>query len=214
MRLHLNGDVLDCAPRHLIVAGYTGRDERATRAHIEELAAIGVPEPPTVPAFYRLDPALLTTEPAIAVDGGNTSGEVEPVLIRHRGRHYLGVGSDHTDRDIERADVGAAKAACPKPLGDRVVALPDDTSWDAIRVESSVDGRRYQSGRLSALRTPADLLGRLAGALGDLDGDLVVFAGTLPLLDGAFVPGSRWRLALTVDTTTLTCHYETKRRAS
>ncbi|WP_067460187.1 DUF2848 family protein [Actinomadura macra] len=215
LRLRFNGGELECAPRHLIVAGYTGRDEAAARVHIEELAAIGVPEPPSVPAFYRLDPGLLTAEPVIAVAGGNTSGEVEPVLIRHRDRHYLGVGSDHTDRDIERTGIAAAKAACPKPLGGEVVELPDgEAAWDAIRVESSVDGNRYQSGTLAELRTPGDLLGRLADAVGDLDGDVVVFAGTLPLLGGVFAPGRRWQLSLTVGATTLTCEYETKWRTS
>ncbi|MFI0480173.1 DUF2848 family protein [Actinomadura sp. 9N215] len=204
---------LRCAPEHLIVAGYTGRDATATRAHIAELAAIGVPEPATVPAFYPLDPGLLTGRPTIAVAGGNTSGEVEPVLVRHAGRHYLGVGSDHTDRDLERTDVAAAKAACPKPVGDRFVELPADDSWDGVRVECSVDGRPYQSGLLTELRTPSDLLARLAAAFGDLDGDLVVFAGTLPLLNGGFVPGRRWRLTLTAGDTTLTCDYETERRA-
>lgn len=37
----------------LIVAGWTGRDEAALRHHIEELAAIGVPRPSSVPVFYR-----------------------------------------------------------------------------------------------------------------------------------------------------------------
>ncbi|QXJ22261.1 DUF2848 family protein [Actinomadura graeca] len=214
MRLRLGAGDLECAPRHLIVAGYTGRDEAAVRAHIEELAAIGVPEPPAVPAFYRLDPALLTMEPVVAVDGGNTSGEVEPVLIRHEGRLYLGVGSDHTDRDIERTGIAESKAACPKPLGGEVVQLPDGDAWDGIRVESSVDGRPYQAGTLATLRTPRDLLARLAEELGELDGDVVVFAGTLPLLGGAFVPGRRWQLALTVGATTLTCEYETKWRTA
>ncbi|TMR00530.1 DUF2848 domain-containing protein [Actinomadura soli] len=213
LTLLIGEDELRCRPRHLIIAGYTGRNEAATRAHIEELAAIGVPEPPTVPAFYPLDPGLLTVDPAITVAGANTSGEVEPVLVRHAGRHYLGVGSDHTDRDIERTDVAAAKAACPKPVGHRFVELPKDDAWDGVRVECSIDGRPYQSGTLAELRTPTDLLDRLAAEFVDLDGDLVVFAGTLPLLDGGFVPGRRWRLSLTIDGTTLTCDYKTERRA-
>ncbi|MFI0409148.1 DUF2848 family protein [Actinomadura sp. 3N508] len=213
LTLRVGADELRCSPRYLIVAGYTGRDEAATRAHIEELAAIGVPEPLSVPAFYPLDPGLLTSRPAITVAGRNTSGEVEPVLVRRAGRHYLGVGSDHTDRDIERINVAGAKAACPKPVGGRFVELPEDDAWDGIRVECSVDGRPYQSGSLAELRTPTDLLDRLAAEFGDLDGDLVVFAGTLPLLDGGFVPGRRWRLSLTIDGTTLTCDYKTERRA-
>ena len=38
----------------LIVAGWAGRDAHAIEHHIEELAAIGVPRPSTVPLFYRI----------------------------------------------------------------------------------------------------------------------------------------------------------------
>jgi Protein of unknown function (DUF2848) len=201
------------APR-LIIAGYTGRSAAAVAAHIEELAAIGIPRPTSVPVFFELDPALVTTNPVVEIAGANTSGEVEPVLIRHDGRLYLGVGSDHTDRDLERTDIAASKAACPKPVGHQVVALADDLTardWDAISVESSVDGRPYQRGTLDALRTPADLLSRLTSTLGEIGGDLVIFAGTLPLLTGQFRPGRRWRLSLQLNADSSLNHvYEVK----
>ena len=181
-----------CTTRELIVAGYTGRDAGAVAEHIAELAAIGVAPPATVPAYYDLDPGLLTTEPVIEVDGVASSGEVEPVLIRHAGDYYLGVGSDHTDRDLERSDIGESKGACPRPSCPEVIALPGGVAgldWDAVCVESTVDGMQYQSGTLAALRMPADLLGGLTDALGGITTDLVVFAGTLPLLHGRFIPG-------------------------
>jgi hypothetical protein len=134
------------------------------------------------------------------------------VLIRDNGRHYLGVGSDHTDRDLERADIAASKAACPKPVGHQVTALPDDLvalNWDAIDVESDVDGQPYQRGSLAALRTPTDLLSRLTSTLGELGDDLVIFCGTVPLLTGEFRAGRRWRLQLKLDpNTSLTHSYE------
>ena len=37
-----------------VVAGWTGRDKAALDHHIEELAAIGVPGPSTVPLYYRV----------------------------------------------------------------------------------------------------------------------------------------------------------------
>jgi 4-hydroxyphenylacetate 3-monooxygenase len=196
----------------LIIAGYTGRDAAAVAAHIEELAAIGIPPPASVPAFFELDPGLVTSDPVITIAGSNTSGEVEPVLIRHDGRHYLGVGSDHTDRDVERTDIAASKAACPKPVGHQVVALPDDLGaldWDAIEVESDLDGHPYQRGSLVALRTLTDLLSRMTSTLGELGNDLVMFCGTVPLLTGEFRPGRIWRVALQLDpNTSLTHSYE------
>src|SRR3954454_6515463 len=108
----------------LVVAGYTGRDE---------LAAIGVPPPDSVPAFYELDASLATQERQVPVAGSNTSGEVEPVLVRSSGRLYLTVGSNHPGRDIERSSVADSKAACPKPLSTTLVALGEARSldWDA-----------------------------------------------------------------------------------
>ena len=148
----------------------------------------------------------------VTITGSNTSGEVEPVLIRHNGRHYLGVGSDHTDRDLERTDIAASKAACPKPVGHQVIALPDDLaalSWDAIDIESDVDGQAYQRASLVSMRTPTDLLSRMNSTLGELGDDLVIFCGTVPLLTGEFRVGRLWRLELQLDpNTSLTHSYE------
>ena len=61
---------------------------------------------------------------------------------------------------------------------------------------AGVDGKPYQEGPLAGLRRPDDLLGDRRAASPDLadDEDFVCFAGTLPLLDGAFVAGAAWRL--------------------
>jgi 4-hydroxyphenylacetate 3-monooxygenase len=183
------------AATQLVVAGYTGSDEAAVRHHIEELAAIGVPAPASVPAYYPLDRSLLTTDPVISVDGGYTSGEVEPVLVRAEGTCWLTVGSDHTDRDLERDDIGRSKAACPKPVATQAIRLGEDptvTDWDRIRIRSWVDGDLYQDGTLAALRPLADTLARCPAG----GGDLVLFGGTVPLLDGTFRAGTDWRLTL------------------
>src|SRR3569833_3886296 len=102
--LHVRGsrEQIVVAPDRLIVAVYTARDTAAVEHHIAEGAAIGVPRPATVPAFYDLDAALLTTAGVVEVDGPTTSGEVEPVVIRRGGRFYLGDGSARTAGGQER----------------------------------------------------------------------------------------------------------------
>ena len=45
---------LDVDFRNLVVAGWAGRDIAAIEHHIEELAAIGVPRPSSVPLYYRI----------------------------------------------------------------------------------------------------------------------------------------------------------------
>lgn len=222
MTLHLtvagSGEDLHVEPTRLIVAGYTARDQDAVARHIAELAEIGVAPPATVPMFYDLDPTLLTTDRVVEVPGGHTSGEVEPVLIRAWGHYYLAVGSDHTDRDLERTDIAASKATCPKPIGTVVAQLPDDVDAfdiDQVAAASSVDGAAYQSGTLAELLRPADVLERLRAALGErflpVDQDFVLFGGTTPLLGDEFVPGTRWTLSLRLpDGTELGHTYETK----
>jgi hypothetical protein len=208
------GQTLQLDGYQAVVAGYTGRDEAAVRHHIEELAAIGVPEPPQVPMFYAVDASTVTTAGTAEVTAGNTSGEVEPVLVRHQGRWYLGVGSDHTDRDLETEDVGESKRVCPKPVAPQVVAVPEWTAfdWDAVRISSRVDGAAYQDGRLQGLRRPDELLRLLRERGADEGRDLVCFAGTLPLLTGEFVPGTDWGLDLTLpDGRTISHTYEARK---
>jgi Protein of unknown function (DUF2848) len=207
------GEQLALRPERLVVAGYTGRDETVVARHIAELASIGVPPPPTVPAFYDLDPALLTTDPVIEVTGPSTSGEVEPVIVRHGDRHFLAVGSDHTDRDLERTDIAASKAACPKPLGARVREIGPELAsldWDLLTADSTVDGQPYQAGAIATLRHPAELVRRMTAALGEITGDVVLFCGTLPVLGETFVHGAAWRMELGMPGgPTLTHAYET-----
>ncbi|HEY0890756.1 MAG TPA: DUF2848 family protein [Nocardioides sp.] len=197
----VDGAEVEIAPTHLVVAGYTGRDLAAVRHHIDELAAIGVPEPETIPAFYPIDVDLITTGAEVEVGGTATSGEVEPVLIRANGTYYLTVGSDHTDREMETVGIHLSKAACPKPIASTVIELGDPPSlvdWDEIVVRSWVDGELYQEGTLDAMRPIVEVLAEWDQINGSSDVALVLFGGTRPLLDGTFRYGRHWRMQLQV----------------
>jgi len=122
---------------HLIVAGWTGRDKTAVDHHIDELAELGVPAPSQTPLFYRVSNRLLTHAPKIQVLGSASSGEAEPLLIRHNGEFWLGLASDHTDRALEAHSVAASKQACAKPCAT--------TLWRWDRVSDRLDGLRIQS---------------------------------------------------------------------
>src|SRR5437763_2730149 len=119
----------------LIVAGWTGRDEAALRHHIEELAAIGVPRPSSVPVFYRNSSLNLTQAPAVEVLGPDTSGEVEPVIVAVGDQLWLTVGSDHTDRKAETQGIALSKQLCPKQLGRDLWRVADISGhWDQIKM--------------------------------------------------------------------------------
>src|SRR4051812_42966339 len=145
---------IEVEPAALIVAGWTGRDEAALRHHIEELAAIGVPRPSSVPVFYRNSVLNLTQAPVLEVLGPDTSGEAEPAVVALGDRLCLTVGSDHTDRKVETLGIALSKQLCAKPLG-RELWLLDEVAghWDQLKLRSyaTIDGARvlYQDGTLA-----------------------------------------------------------------
>ena len=82
----------------LILAGWTGRDRAALEDHIVELEKVGIPRPTSIPIYFRMSASRITRADAIEVCGGDSSGEVEFVMIRANGGLWIGAGSDHTDR--------------------------------------------------------------------------------------------------------------------
>ncbi|BCW52262.1 4-hydroxyphenylacetate 3-monooxygenase [Arthrobacter sp. 1088] len=199
---------------HAVVAGYTGRDPKAVQHHIDELAAIGVAPPPEVPMFYRMDSHLFDTSGEHDTSNNLTSGEIEPLYIRHDGKYYLGIGSDHTDRDIEAQDIGDSKRACPKPIASEVIEVPslEDLDLDQCTARSWVDGELYQEGSLAGLRKPADVVEKLLARTDIGHSDFMCLGGTLPLLKGKFVDGTSWKVALSFpDGTRIEHNYKIKK---
>ena len=173
------GSAFEVQPTRLVVAGWTGRDAAAIEHHIEELAAIGVPRPSSVPLYYRMARSLLTQEVELEMLGSASSGEAEPVLVRQGGRWWLTVGSDHTDRAVETYSVAVSKQLCAKPLArtawawDEVAARADGLT---LRSEIFEGGRwvTYQEGPMARIRPLQSLIDGLPADLPLADG-LVMF---------------------------------------
>jgi hypothetical protein len=184
----------------LIIAGFTGRDRQAVQRHMGELAAQGITPPEEVPSFYVVPPDLLTTADTITVSSNCTSGEVEPVLFCSEvDRWYLGVGSDHTARDLERIDILASKKACPKVVAGEI--LPYEyvaESWDDIilRCWVGTDHQLYQNGTLKELLPVSELLYRLRRSLGLEPRSMAVFLGTVPLRADSFICSDSYTIEL------------------
>lgn len=166
-----------------VVAGWTGRDPAAVEKHIVELEAIGVRRPASTPIFYRVASARLTTDGEIESTGTSSGGEVEYLLLRHDGRLWVGVGSDHTDREVEKFGVTVSKQMCDKPIASQFWAYDDVVPhWDQLILRSFVveDGKRavYQEGPVAAMLHPTELLSRFV-ADSALPEDTLMFCGTL-----------------------------------
>lgn len=190
-----SGERVELSPDTFVIAGYTGRDRAIVQKHIDELAHEGIAPPPEVPMLYRMPVELLTTDDAITAPSKQSCGEVEPILIGIAGALYLGIGSDHTARDVEREDIAKSKRICPKPVGKTISRLGAlDSSLDGIALESWIDGEPYQRGTLSQIMPLAALLelfrSRFTAAR------FVLSCGTVPLLTGGFRFGRTFKAQL------------------
>lgn len=185
----------------LFNAGWVGRDKAAVQHHIDELAKVGVPAPSHVPTLFALGNHLLTTADSIQVHGAETSGEVEWVLLRHRGEFFVGVGSDHTDRKLETHSIPKAKNLCLN------VMAPEIWPYDEVRdhfgelvlectVEKNGETKLYQKSPCGAILEPEYWIDYLAGQLGTLEDGLVLFSGTIGTVEG-LVTGDAYGFNLT-----------------
>jgi hypothetical protein len=168
---------------HLVIAGWTGRDPMAVEKHIAELEKLGVRRPASTPIFYRVSAARLTTADTIEAVGEASGGEVEFVLLQHAGKLWVGAGSDHTDREVEKYGVTVSKQMCEKPVAPAFWAYDDVAAhWDRLLLRAHVvnDGKRalYQEGSVAAMMDPRALIARHAGDGGLPEGTLM-FCGTL-----------------------------------
>jgi uncharacterized protein DUF2848 len=182
-----------------VIAGWTGRDPVARDKHIAELEAIGIARPASTPIYYRVSARRLTTEDQIEVCGGDSSGEVEFVLIGWQGRIFVGLGSDHTDRKVETYSVTVSKQMCDKVMAPVLWELEEVIDhWDRLILRSHawIGGKRelYQEGTLDAMLPVSELLAR-----GFTDGKLpdgcAMFGGTFAA-KGGIRPASRFEFEL------------------
>lgn len=180
-----------------VLCGYTGRDQEAVRKHIEELAREGVDPPPSVPILYPKPPWGLTQKDAIQVEGQETSGELEFFLLVDEDGLYVGVASDHTDRELERLDIRKSKQACPTILSKNVWNYEEvKETWDQIEIRSWAikDGQKniYQESTLGSILPPEDLIGQVQQQVKDSLGGIAIFSGTPPLLAGEMIFADRF----------------------
>jgi hypothetical protein len=182
-----------------VIAGWTGRDPVARDKHIAELEAIGIAWPASTPIYYRVSACRITTADTIEVSGGDSSGEVEFVLIGWQGRIFVGCGSDHTDRKVEAYSVTVSKQMCDKPMASVLWELEDVIGhWDRMILRSwaFIDGERvlYQEGTLDSMLPVKDLIAGGFGGKGLPDG-CAMFGGTFAA-KGGIRPASRFEFEL------------------
>ncbi|MFC6090099.1 DUF2848 family protein [Saccharothrix lopnurensis] len=190
---------LTASPARVYNLGSATVDPSSALAHQEEVADVGVRiafDRPA-PRVYPMSVNSVTTDDTIGVHSGRTSGEVELVLVVQDGEVYVGVGSDHTDRELERHSIIWAKQYCPSVLGRRVWPLADvEAAWDRLVLESEVDGEPYQCSPASVFLPPREIIAALGQRVTELPGSYLVYCGTYTSLDKRIRFGARWTARL------------------
>jgi hypothetical protein len=184
----------------LIIGGWTGRDRAKLEEHIVELEAIGVARPVSTPCFYRVGANLLTTDDNIQVIGSASSGEAEFFLLKREDGYWIGLGSDHTDREVEAYNVTVSKQCCPKPVASTVWRHEDLADhWDQLILRSfRIEGGEktlYQEGAVTAMIDPMDLAAQYATEYAPLAIGQAMFCGTLPVI-GKLTGAPRFEIEL------------------
>lgn len=195
MKFSHDGQLIELQTRALYVAGWTGRNPEAVQHHIEELKALGIAPPSQVPLYYRVSQNLLMQSEHISVLGEATSGEVEPLLVNAEGELWLGLASDHTDRDLEAHSVAASKQACAKPCATELWRYSDvHPHLDQLELGCEIleEGNwiSYQKGTLATIRELDSLLQSCP-----LAADSAMLCGTLGAIGGVR-PAARYRMSL------------------
>ena len=183
----------DVRVRRMYNLGSATRDAAVAVHHQEEVAAAGVKIAFDIPAprIYPIAPYALTSDSTVEVHTERSSGEVEIVLVVSQGEVLVGVGSDHTDRDLERFSIVYSKQACPNVLAPTLWRLSEIADhWDQCVLESWVDGELYQQTPTGTFLSPEDLLGVLRERAEVPEDDFVLFAGTIVALGGQLKYGS------------------------
>ena len=184
--------------RRLVIAGWTGRDSVALEKHVRELEALGVKPPATTPIFYEVAAARATTASTIDASGSKSSGEVEFVLLRLDGETWVGVGSDHTDREVETYGVTVSKQMCDKPVAPVFWPFASvEKHWDKLMLRAHIyeaNGSRvlYQEGSVGHMLAPAELLSKWGRPLEE---GMLMMGGTLAA-KGGIRPSRRFEVEL------------------
>jgi hypothetical protein len=193
--------------------GFAGRDQAQVRAHIEELAHLGVKDPGETPTFYPLVRTAVCQDAELQVATGTGNwGEAEPVIIFTADGLLVTVGSDHTDRDLEGFSIIKSKQVYPNVLSGEAWRYEEVLDrWDSLMLRAWVgEGRRrlFQEAPLAALMRPEELIERAKQLLACEPLGTVFFLGTIAAKEQiTFADYFECELADGQSGETLTCAY-------
>jgi len=177
---------LDLIPEHVYVVGYSGSNKEKIYEHIRELEEqLNVAPPKKIPTVFEVSKEMLTQDKNLYFVGEKTSGECEFVIIMKDSKIYIGLGSDHSDRELEAISVPKAKQICLKPVSKEVWEYEEiKDHFSKIKLSAKSDWKDYQEGTLADIISVEEILEELKKSLGAPVDNCVIFSGTVPLVAG------------------------------
>lgn len=180
--------------------GSATRDASDAVHHQAEVAKSGVRIAFDVPAprIYPIATWAITSGVEVGVQGRRTSGEVEIVIfVDSDGELLIGVASDHTDRDLERASIVWSKQACPNVLAPVLWRWSDVRDhWDRCELWSDLDGDPYQRCGVAIFRDPEELVALVRERAEVPATGFMIFCGTYVSITGELAFGDSWSFGL------------------
>jgi len=195
---------LDFEVLKIVLTGRTSRDPKEVKKHLDELRKAGanLSESKEVVVYHPKVPEGITTGERFEVlEGSKTSGEVEYVLFLDKGNIYVGLGSDHTDRELINYSSTVAKQIYPTVIAPNVWRFEDvQDNWDDIIMRSWVfeNGQRelYQEDKLEKMLRPEDIMEKVrAKVFGDMNG-MIILGGTFATIKGEISFSSTFEMEL------------------
>ena len=157
----VDGEKVTVEIKKQLLAGRTSRDAEEVKRHLEELRKTGVKLSDEAPIFHTKIADRITTAPVLEyVSGWKSSGEVEFVLlVDDNERIYVGVCSDHTDRDLQTYNTNLAKQVFDTAIAPELWKYEEVIGhWDRLEMRAWVmeAGRKllYQEGKLEEMLRP------------------------------------------------------------
>lgn len=203
-------ETLSLLPEHVYVVGYSGSNREKTMAHIRELEEqLNVAPPKQIPTIFEVSKELLTQDQHLYFLGEKTSGECEYVILIKDNHLYIGLGSDHTDRELEALSVPKAKQVCLKPIAREIWDYEDiKDHFSELKLTSQQNNRTYQRGTLADIMSVENILKELNERIGEVN-NCIIFSGTVPLVD-SYVYSDGFVMELVDERLNrkLTCQYE------
>ncbi len=190
--------ILQC--KRIAVLGFTSRNRELLKKHKDELGLDNAEKIDFLPRVYWIDPTRLTTSEEIFVIGNSTSGEVEYFALFDNDEIYVTVGSDHTDRELEKVSIHKSKQICNKIISNKFWKYSDIYDhFDELVLESYIftesGVRLYQRGRVGDILMFDELKKIIKKEYEECE-EVCFFSGTVPVIEGKLEFAKKWKVAL------------------